>query len=338
MGKCVTTSVFDTTADGHPIRQFTMTNNVGAQVQLLEYGACIHRVLVPDRDGKLENVAFSFNRLVPDLRGLSCAGAVCGPVANRISGAAFELNGVRYDLEKNNGENHLHGGSTGFHRQVWQGSAISDEQVCFTLNRPDGQGGYPGEMRVQVTYSWDDTCALSISFQAVSNRDTVCNLTNHAYWSLDGYGADTDVLDQNIQIFSNSYTEMDASVTPTGMILTSEPELDLREAKNVRQMLSVPAQQLASMGEFGHTYTLEGVGLKPAAVLTAPRSGRRLQVFTTYPAVLFYSGFSYNEYRSGIALECQYYPDAMCHDNFPSIVLSANKVYKETTVYQFSFE
>lgn len=335
MAKSITTAIFDTMPDGQLVWRFVMTNKMGAQVHLLNYGACIHQVLVPDRNGQLENVTFSFDTLVPELRGLSCTGAICGPVANRITDAAFELNGMTYALEKNNGENHLHGGSTGFHRQLWQGSIISDEQVCFTLKRPDGQGGYPGQMQAQVTYTWDDACTLTISYHAVSDQDTICNLTNHAYWSLDGYGPHTDVLDQNIQIFSDCYTEMDSAVIPTGRILTSEPALDLREAKNVRQMLALPAQQLASMGEFGHTYVLRGNGLKPAAILTAPQSGRRLQVFTTYPGVLFYSGFTYNEYRSGVALECQYFPDAMHHDNFPSIILPANRVYTETTVYQF---
>lgn len=338
MAKGITTSVFAVTKEDCQIRQFTMTNDAGAQVKLLEYGACIHQVLVPNREGKLENIAFSLDQLEADMRSMSCAGAICGPVANRISGAVLELNGVQYNLEKNDGENHLHGGSTGFHQQLWQGKILSDEQVCFTLNRPDGQGGYPGEMQVQVSYTWNDKCALTISFRAVSSRNTVCNLTNHAYWSLDGYGADVDVLDQNIQIFSNTYTEMNASVVPTGRILTSQPELDMRKAKNIRRMLSVDAQQLAALEGFGHTYELKGVGLKPAAVLTAPRSGRCMRVFTTYPAVLFYSGFQYGEYRTGVALECQYHPDAMRHDHFPSIILPAGKVYEETTVYQFGVE
>lgn len=155
---------------------------------------------------------------------------------------------------------------------------------------------------------------------------------------MDGYSADIDVLDQKIQIFSNTYIEMDASLIPTGRILTSQPELDMRRAKNIREMLSVGAQQLAALEGFAHTYELGGVGLKPAAVLAAPRSGRCMRVFTTYPAVLFYSGFQYGKYRSGIALECQYHPDAMCHDNFPSIVLPANKIYEEATVYQFDVE
>ena len=335
MAKQITTRPFDTAPDGRPVRCFTMTNETGAQVQLLEYGAAIHQVLVPDRAGTLENVTFSFDSLVPELRTLSCAGAICGPVANRISGAAFELNGVRYELEKNNGENHLHGGSAGFHRQLWQGNILSDEQVRFTLTRPDGQGGYPGRLQAEITYTWDNDCALTINYRAVSDQDTICNLTNHAYWSLEGYGGDTDVLDQSIQIPCNRYTEMDAAVTPTGRILTSEPELDLREPKNIRQMLDLPAEQLRSMGEFGHTYALEGEGLKLAAILTAPRCGRRLQVFTTCPGVLFYSGFIFNEYRSGVALECQYYPDAMSHGNFPSIVLPAGKPYEEMTVYRF---
>lgn len=335
MAKQITTSIFDIAPDGRPVQCFTMANAKGAQVQLLEYGACIHQVLVPDKAGRLDNVTFCFPALVPELRALSCSGSICGPVANRITGAAFELNGVRYELEQNNGENHLHGGSAGFHRQLWQGSILSEEQVCFTLSRPDGQGGYPGNMQVQVIYTWDDDSALTISYRAHSDRDTICNLTNHAYWSLDGYGAETDVLDQNIQIPSDRYTEMDSSVTPTGRMMTSEPELDLREPKNIRQMLGLPAEQLQSMHEFGHTYALDGEGLKLAAVLTAPHCGRRLQVFTTYPGVLFYSGFTFNEYRSGVALECQYYPDAMCHEDFPSIVLPAGKPYEETTVYRF---
>jgi len=335
MAKQITTRIFDIAPDGRPMQCFTMTNAKGAQVQLLEYGAAIHRVLVPDRAGTLENVTFGFDSLVPELRALSCAGAICGPVANRITGAAFELNGVRYELEKNNGENNLHGGSAGFHRQLWQGSILSGEQVRFVLDRPDGQGGYPGRLQAEITYTWDDDCALTIDYRAVSDRDTICNLTNHAYWSLEGYGTDTDVLDQNIQIPSDRYTEMDASVTPTGRILTSEPELDLREPKNIRHMLGLPAEQLRSMHEFGHTYALEGDGLKLAAVLTAPRCGRRLRVFTTCPGVLFYSGFTFNEYRSGVALECQYYPDALRHTHFPSIVLPAGRRYEETTVYRF---
>lgn len=153
MAKGITTSVFAITENGHPVQQFTMTNNAGAQVKLLEYGACIHQVLVPNRKGKLENIAFSFEQLETDMRDMSCAGAVCGPVANRISDAAFELNGVKYNLEKNEGRNHLHGGRTGFHRQIWKGSILSDEQICFSLTRPDGEGGYPGEMQVQVIYT-----------------------------------------------------------------------------------------------------------------------------------------------------------------------------------------
>lgn len=320
--------------DGCIVHGFRLINAVGAQVELLELGAAVQAVRVPDRKGNIDNVVKSFPTVQARQKTVSCAGAICGPVANRIKGAAFTLNGHVYKLERNNGANHLHGGSTGFHRQLWQGVAEGERSVVFTLFRPNGQGGYPGDLKVSVRYTWDNRCRLTLDYQAISSEDTICNLTNHTYWNLSGADSGIHPWQQIIRVASNQYTEMQPDYLPTGRILISEPDMDLRQGKKIDTIMHSGSRQRQETEEMSQTYVISGNLEETAAVLISEQTGRRLQVYTSYPGVLVYSGFMEDGCHTGVALECQRYPDSMSHPSFPSIVLPGRKLYHETTIYE----
>ena len=335
---------------GRPMTLYTLTNQNGASVSVLDFGAHLVSVRVPDREGKLADVCLGFDTLEEYDQKPGFLGAIVGRYGNRIGGSRFSLNGQEYSLFPNDGKNSLHGGREGFDKKWWKGQILEaegEDALVLTYVAHDGEEGYPGKLRVQVTYAWDDQNALTIRYLAQSDKDTVVNLTNHAYWNLAGAGAG-NILGHTLQINADCVTDVDDELIPNGKYAdVAGTPLDLRTPTRI-------GDGIARMGEchlmenvagYDINYVLRGEGMKEAAVLYDAGSGREMRVLTEEPGIQFYSaqtmdqtgkgGAHYGNF-AGAALETQHYPDSPNHPEFPSTVLKAGDVYKTATVYAFS--
>ncbi len=339
---------FGALPDGTAVDQYTLTAG-RLECDVITYGGAIRTLRVPDRDGRIVDVLLGFDRLEDYLDpGNGCLGALVGRYANRIGGASFDLNGVRYPLAANNGVNHLHGGIVGFHKRVWTAEAAGDDFVTLALDSPDGEEGYPGDLAVRVTYRLAED-GLAIEYRARAEQDTLCNLTNHAYFNLSGHDSGP-VTDQTIQIFAGRYTPTDAGSIPTGEIAPVDgTPMDLRQPLPIGTHWDDGFQQLIFAGGYDHNWVLDGAdgSLRPAARAASPETGIALEVLTTLPGVQFYTansldgcpagkgGTPYSR-RWGFCLETQLFPDSPHHPNFPSAVLRAGEVWAHTTALRFS--
>ena len=341
---------FGTDLIGRQMTLYTMTNKAGASVSVLDFGAHLVSIRVPDRDGKLADVCLGFDTLEEYDGKPSFLGATVGRYANRIGKARFALNGKEYPLFANDGENTLHGGREGFDKKWWKGQTLETEgedAVIFTYVAHDMEEGFPGKMHVQVTYAWDDACRLTIRYRAQSDKDTVVNLTNHAYFNLAGKGS---MLNHTLQVNAGQVTDVDGGLIPTGDMLdvTGTP-LDLRSGAVIGERIARKAEHrlLEGVNGFDCNFVLDGDGLKEAAVLRDPDSGRTMTVLTTEPGIQVYSGQGLNmtgrggaEYGpyAGVALETQHFPDSPNHPEFPTTTLKAGETFESTTVYAFSVQ
>ncbi|WP_312941242.1 aldose epimerase family protein, partial [Oscillibacter sp.] len=315
---------------------------------ILTYGGALRSLRVPDRSGSIVDVILGFDTLEDYRRQDKYIGALIGRFANRIGGAAFELDGTNYPLFANDGENHLHGGMTGFDKQVWTVEKASSDTLVLSLISPDGQENYPGNLSVQVTYRLEHS-GLTIEYRAECDRDTLCNLTNHAYFNLNGHDSGP-VLSQEIQISASRYTPTDPHSIPTGELASVEhTPMDLRSPMPIGTLVDDSFAQLAFAKGYDHNWAVDGEpgSLRPAATAYGPGTGIVLEVLTTQPGIQFYSGnyldgcpagkggASYAK-RWAFCLETQGYPDAPHHPGFPSAVLHKGKRYHQTTQYRFS--
>ena len=332
---------------GRQMTLYTMTNKIGASVSVLDFGAHLVSIRVPDRNGKLQDVCLGFDTLEEYDQETSFLGATMERYGNRIGKAKFTLNGEEYTLFQNDGKNSLHGGREGFDKKWWRGQELeaeAEDAVIFTYVAHDGEEGYPGKMRVQVTYAWDDRCCLSIRYMAMSDKDTVVNLTNHAYYNLAGKG---DILNHELQVHADQITDVDDELIPTGGFVNLEnTPLDLRAPKKIGQAIARRAEchLIDAVNGFDMNFCLPGEGLREAAVLYDEESGREMRVMTTEPGIQVYTGQGldtdghdgahYGPY-AGVALETQHYPDSPNHPNFPTTTLKAGETYQSVTQYKF---
>ncbi len=331
------------------ITLYKLTNSSGASVTLSSLGAGIVSVVVPDKDGNLENVAISYADPADYFYDGPCAGKVPGRFANRIARGHFTLDGKEYTLAINNGPNALHGGPEGFQNRIWE-SRVEGDTVIFFRNSPDGEEGYPGSLDVEAAYTWSDDNKLTLRLTAVTDAKTIVNLTNHCYWNLDGYNAGS-ALDHEMWLACSHYLPTDETLIPTGEIaLVAGTPMDFTQPKVVGRDIKIDFPAL----NFGKGYDncwvvddYEKGKLQKVAVLSSDRSGRVLEVETTQPAAQVYTGNwlagspknnagrSYDDY-DGIAIECQSMPDSPNHPNFPSTELNPGEKYDETVVFSFS--
>ncbi|MSU04837.1 MAG: galactose mutarotase [Pedosphaera sp.] len=334
---------FGKTSDGTSVRLFTLRNKNGVVVKLTNFGGIITEILAPDRSGKLGNVVCGFDNLETYLKGHPFFGAVAGRVANRIAKGKFTLDGKDYTLAINNGPNHLHGGIKGFDKQVWAAEVLPDQSVRMTYTSKDGEEGYPGNLKVTMVYSLDDENALRIDYGATTDKATPINLTNHSYFNLAGSGT---IFDHVLYLNADQYTKVDETLIPTGEIAPVKgTALDFTTPHSIGER----AQQtgLKPTG-YDHNFVLnqQGRGLRLAARVNEPKSGRTLEVSTTEPGVQLYTanhmngsvvgtgGVSYPQYGA-FCLETQHYPDSVNHPAFPSSILRPGSAYKTTTVFKF---
>ncbi len=340
-------SFFGRLPDGREASLYTLTAPDGSSAAVTDFGAHLVSVKVPDRNGTLAEVCLGFDCAEHyAVRGGSI-GASVGRYANRIGRGVFTLNGDTYHLYINNGENCLHGGKEGFDKRMFTAEPLEKENtVVFSYVSPDMEEGFPGEMHLEIAFTWSPDHTLTIRYMASSSRDTVVNLTNHAYWNLNG---STDAKDQVLTVCSRRTTEVDDGLIPTGKILDiSGTLLDLTGGRTVKEILSRAEEsapvRLVNGLDFNYCLS-DDPGLKEAARLYDPASGREMTVLTTEPAIQAYSGqglctdghggASYGPF-AGIALETQHYPDSPNHPEFPTTVLKAGDTFASLTAYRFS--
>ena len=311
------------------------------EAQILPYGATLHRLYVPDKTGATRDVVLGYDTLADYQRHDGYLGATVGRHANRIAGAQFSLDGTTYLLAANEGENQLHSGPNGLHQKVWNWQQTAENCVTLRTVSPDGEDGYPGTLEVSVTYTLANG-ALSIDYEAVCDRDTVCNLTNHAYFNLAGQGRGS-VAGHTLQVNAECYTPCGAGTIPTGEVRPVAGVMDLRQGAVLGERLDAP--ELAEYSGYDHNFCLNDGA---AAQLYCRESGICMDTETTLPGLQVYTagflterqgkdGAVYGKHH-GVCLETQFWPDAVHHENFPSPILRAGEVYRHRTVYRFSLK
>lgn len=316
------------------------------RARLLSLGAILQEMHVPDSDGVIRDIAIGYDAPEDYFKFRGSAGAICGRVANRIANATFKLDGTSYHLSKNLGENHLHGGTSGFNRKVWRASVdASANAVTFEYSSVDGEEGYPGRLDARVRYSLSDTGLLSVDMAAVTDKPTVVNLVHHGYWNLAGHDAG-DVREQLLWIDADRYTPVRDGGIPTGELRDcAGTALDFRAPKPIGRDI----ESASESGGYDYNFCLNGANgdLKPVIVALDPASGRGLTISTDQPGVQLYTGnhfgaapnigkggFAYGKY-AGFALETQHFPDAPNHPSFPPIVLRPGETYRHRMDVRF---
>ena len=343
----LTSEAFGKTQDGQIVTRFTLTNSHGHSVSVMNWGATLLDVNVPDRNGKLANVNLSFDSLEPYLSGHPYFGSTVGRFCNRIGGASFEIDGKTYPLTVNHGKHILHGGKKNFTYQRWDAEPIEKDDeigVRFTLVSPDGQEGFPGTVTATTKYTWNNQNELAIRFSATTDAPTHVNLTNHSYWNLGGAGSGS-AMDHVALIQADQSLDVDEDLIPTGKLNGVEgTALDFRTPTPLGDRVN----QLPATKGYDHCYVVRGtIGqLRPAARVVDPESGRVLEIETTQPGMQLYTAnhLPGNERSGGhggheaFCLETQHYPNAPNIESFPSTLLRPGETLNEETVHRFSVE
>jgi aldose 1-epimerase len=347
--KPVAREPFGKLPDGHAVERFTLTNAHGMEVKAITYGGIITSLVVPDRTGKMTDVVLGFDSLDGYLKNDPFFGAIIGRYGNRIAKGQFTVDGQTATLVKNNGPNHLHGGTKGFDKQVWAAEPVAGKNaVVFTRTSPDGEEGYPGTLKVRVTYTLTDANALVVDYEATTDKATPVNLTQHSYFNLAGDGAG-DILGHELMINADRYTPVDDTLIPTGELAPVEgTPFDFRKPTAIGARIDQDHPQLKNGKGYDHNWVLnrKGPGLSPAARALEPKSGRTLEVTTTEPGVQFYAGNFLDgtikgkgghvyARRTGFCLETQHFPDSPNQPKFPSTILRPGQTYKSQTVFTF---
>ncbi len=341
------TEPFGQTPDGQPVSVFTLTNGRGHSIRLTNYGAVLMDVNLPDAQGRIENVNLSFSTLQPYLGKHPHFGSTIGRFCNRIGQGQFAIDGKPYQVTRNLGQHHLHGGAVGFDHLLWEAQPYAENGVAgvrFRLTSPDGMEGFPGTLEAIADYSFSEADELKMVFEATTDAPTHVNLCNHSYWNLGGVGSG-QVLDTVLTLDADEVLDVDADLIPTGR---SNPVtgsgLDFRQPTALGERID----QYAATKGYDHCFVVRGPAgtLRKAARAEDHRSGRVMEVWTTQPAVQLYTG----NHLAGIpssggygrhdafCLETQHHPDAPNHANFPSTLLRQGERFSETTVHRFSTE
>lgn len=331
------------------IKLYTLTNNRGAIVKLSSLGAGIISISIPDKHGILADVVLGYNDIKDYIYDGPCAGKTVGRYANRIANGHLEINGKVYHLNTNCGSNSLHGGPEGFQNQNWD-SVIIGDTIVFSYLSKDGEEHFPGNVSVVVSYTWDDSNALTIDMKATTDADTVINLTNHTYFNLKGEG-NGDILGHNLQLNCKYYLPTDDTLVPTGeYALVSGTPMDFTKPKAIGKDMKIDFRPLQIAKGYDHCWLVddyEHKSLKEVAVLSEPESGRELRILSTQVGAQVYTGNWLNDSPTGkhghryfdynaVAIECQGLPDAPNKPDFPSQLLEMGQEYHQIIVYKFN--
>ena len=337
---------FGMTCDGRAVEEIILDNGI-LRCSLLTYGAALRGLSAPGKNGPVDTV-LGFDSMADYEAQDKFMGAVVGRYANRIAGGRFTLDGRSYTLACNDGENHLHGGPGGFFAKVWEAEPCGGCGVTFSCESGDMEEGYPGRLKVFVTYRLEGG-ALRLSYRAVTDRATICSLTNHAYFNLNGHDAG-DAMAQLLTLRASHYTPVGPGSIPTGEIAPVEgTPMDFRSPTAIGARIGRPFRQLELCSGYDHNWVVDGEPgtLRPAAVLEGTESGVRMEVETTLPGIQFYAGnymagcpagkggASYGR-RDAVCLETQFFPDTPNRPEFPQCVLRPGEVWEHETVFCFS--
>lgn len=349
-------AAFGKMPDGTAVEKYTLRNSKGMQATVITYGGTLQSLLVPDKNGKAEDVVLGFDDLDGYLKGTSYFGATIGRFGNRLADGTFSLDGKTYQVPQNDKTNALHGGDKGFDKRIWKAEQVKDKGwvgVKLTYVSPDGEMGFPGTLKTEVTYSLNEKNELRIQYHATTDKPTVLNLTNHSYFNLAGAG-NGDILDQVAMVKAAHYTPVNEKLIPTGELApVAGTPMDFTQPMALGKRIREDNPQLKfaepTQGGYDFNWVLDTKGkmASAAADVVDPKSGRRLQLFTSEPGVQLYTGNFLDGTVKGKAgkiyphwgaftLETQHYPDAPNQKNFPSTRLDPGKAYTQTTVFKFS--
>ena len=346
---------FGTLSDGREVNAFVLKNARGMSVQILDLGGVIASIKVPDSSGHFADVTTGFDYPQPYLDGAGYMGAIVGRYANRISGGKFSIDGIDYSLAKNNGDNAIHGGLVGFDKKIWDVEllvGLHDAKLKLSTFSPDGEEGYPGRVEVSVTYTLNDQNQLTIDYSATSDKASIINLTNHAYFNLDGHQAGS-ILEHEVMLNANHFTPIDESSIPTGVILdVAGTPLDFRQRKAIGLDIESEDRQMTFGSGYDHNFVInhsEPGSVSLAAEVYSPNSGRVMKVYTDQPGVQFYTGNFLNGTlvgkegavygrRSAFCLETQHFPDSPNKPMFPSTILQPGDQFASRTIFEFLTE
>lgn len=343
----IETKPFGKTNDGREVTCYTLTNSQGHHVSVMNWGATLLDVMVPDREGKLANVNLSFDKLEPYLEGHPYFGSTVGRFCNRIEEGKFTIDGREYQVTVNAGKHHLHGGKANFSYQYWEAEPVELEDavgVRFSLVSPDGHEGYPGTVKASVLYSWNDADELRVEFTATTDAPTHVNLTNHSYWNLGGAGSGS-AMDHVATIYADQWLDVDESLIPTGQLNQVDGTvLDFRQPTPFGDRVD----ELTGTKGYDHCYVVRGQAgtLRPAAKVVDPKTGRVLEIETTQPGMQLYTAnhLPGNERSNGyggheaFCLETQHYPNAPNRPAFPTTLLKPGETLSEVTIHRFGVE
>ncbi len=348
----ITQKSFGKTGQGEEAALYTITNENGMKVSFTDYGANIVSILVPDKHGKFEDIALGYADLAGYEDNGPGFGSFIGRHANRIGGAKFELNGKIYELAKNDGNNNLHSGPKGYNQFIYETEIFEEDDTAsieFSRLSPHMEQGFPGNLDISITYTLTEGNELVIEYMAISDRDTLINLTNHSYFNLAGHNNGT-ILDQKVWLNSHQFTPTDKELIPTGEICdVSGTPMDFRTLKTIGQDINADYEPLRLANGYDHNYVLDisGNEIEKVAILIDEKSGRKMEVFTDLPGIQVYTsnmltpvkhgkdGAAYQR-NSGICFETQYYPNSCNLTSFPSCVRKAGKEFDSVTIYKFS--
>lgn len=340
---------FGTTPDGQKVDSYTLTNTNGLQLKVTTYGGIVTELLVPDRKGRLADIVLGYDNLDDYIKANPYFGAIIGRYGNRIAKGKFTLDDVQYTLATNNGPNHLHGGIKGFDKVVWKAEpAKTDEGPAIKLSyvSKDAEEGYPANLACTVIYTLTNDNEWKIHYEAITDKPTIINLTNHSYFNLAGHDSG-DILGHELIINADNFTPVDEGLIPTGQI---QPVKDT--PMDFTKIMTIGSRIAQVKGGYDHNYVLNkpaGPGeLTWALTVNEPKTGRQMEIFTTEPGVQFYTGnfldgsnkgkgAVYNKH-AGFCLETQHYPDSPNKPNFPSVVLRPGQKYTHLTVHKFSIK
>jgi len=338
---------FEKNVEGKPVKLYVLKNKKGSEVTVINYGAKIVSLLVPDRHGNLVDVVLGHNTIDEYLHSEEpYFGAVCGRTGNRIANGKFTLEGQEYNLAVNNGPNNLHGGIKGFNAVVWDATQVNDQKIELSYLSKDGEEGYPGNLSTKITYQLTDDNALEISYEATTDKATIVNLTNHSYFNLSGAG-DPTVNDHELVIYADEYLPIDETAIPYGKPepLKGTP-MDFSVPMQIGARIDEPFQQLIWGKGYDHNYILNKKEGDLALICSSPKTGIIMEAYTTEPGMQLYTGNwmtgnfigkNGKRYpaRSAVCFETQHYPDSINKPEYPTVILKPGEKFTSKTSYKF---